>query len=127
MDEPARVRACMRCGNRVHDPDQRTCPTCLAPLQLRTFASEEAYAGFLADRRSHGTYVEPVGAKPRLGYALALGVAGSFMLLVAGAVLYTGLGGGLGIETLASVSVAIVPLGLGAGLFEVARRVGSGK
>ncbi|MDX1610808.1 MAG: hypothetical protein R3185_00465 [Candidatus Thermoplasmatota archaeon] len=119
-----RIQACARCGNEVRSTDQRTCPHCLHELRIRHLGSPQALAHFQEDRKEHGTYVEPVRAKPKRGVAGALLFAGTLLVGVAGAILLGGLTTGGWVSLTGALGDAVIPLSMGAALVAVAIKTG---
>lgn len=120
----AELRACQHCAGTIQDERQRTCPHCLEELRVRSFRSREDLERFREDRRAHGAPVEDdsEGGSPLL--AIALGLAGTVMVLLGGAVAYGGIVSGDVARASNTLGQAVVPLAAGLGLFVMARRYG---
>jgi hypothetical protein len=119
----ADLQACQRCAGSIQDPDQRTCPHCLEPLRTRSFANREDLERYREDRRAHGADI--VQDEPEQGdttMALLLGFAATVMIVAGGIVAFGGVATGDGGRAARAIGQAVVPIALGVGLLEAARR-----
>lgn len=121
------LQVCRRCAGSIHDPDQRTCPHCLEGLRTRSFRTREDLERFREDRRAHGAPVPEEDASGSSGpLALVLGLAATIMIVAGGTVAFAGIATGEVPRATRAIGQAIVPLAMGLGLFEMARRYGGG-
>lgn len=121
----ASIEACQHCTAKILDPEQRTCPQCLEPLNTRSFRSEADLERYRRDRRTHGAPVpdEDEGTSSRL-IAIALGAAATLMVLAGGTIAFAGVSTGEFPDATNALGQAVIPLAMGLGLFEMARRYG---
>ncbi len=116
---------CANCASPVDDTSQVTCPHCLEGLSVKRFASQEGVEAYKEDRRAHGAPVDdphPSSGRPVL--AIVLGFFGLVMLIAAGGLVLSGFFSGSRAELTTAIVQSLVPLGIGAGLFQVARQYG---
>lgn len=119
----AEVQACQHCAGTIQDPDQRNCPHCLEDLRTRSFQTREDLERYREDRRAHGAPVHGADEDGSGGLvAVLLGVAATVMIVAGATVVFGALASGDGARTARALSQAVVPLAMGAGLFELARR-----
>lgn len=123
----AELRACQHCAGRVQDDRQRTCPHCLEELRVRSFRSREDLDRFREDRRAHGAPVPEEDEGGSRTLAAVLSVAATIMIVAGGAIAYAGIASGQVPYATRSIGQAIVPLAMGLGLFEMARRHRGGR
>lgn len=125
MDEVPLI-ACDACGRQITDQRQTTCPHCLATLSTRTFQRREDLDAFQEDRRAHGGPEDLGGRRfaSRPILALVLVAAGILMLSAAVGIVVAASMSGSGAQLTNAFMQALVPFGLGAGLFQVARKYG---
>lgn len=117
------LRACQHCAGTIIDPEQRTCPHCLEDLRTRSFKTREGLERFREDRRAHGAPVaEPENGSTTGLYTILLGLAATIMIVAGGTVAYGGVASGDVAQASRAIEQAIVPLAMGLGLFEIARR-----
>lgn len=122
----APLEACRHCAGRIRDPDQRTCPHCLEALATRTFQAEEDLERFREDRRAHGAPVPEDEGGRGSGVALVLGATAAVMIVAGGGIAFGGLASGSFARATRALGEAAVPLAMGIGLFEMARRLHGG-
>lgn len=117
---------CGHCAARIQDVDQATCPNCLEPLSVRTFASEQALEDFRDDRRVHGAPVPDQEAHRRPGLSLALAFVAAIMFMAAVGISFSGVTSGSWAQATRSLGQAVVPFAIALGMAAVARKYGGG-
>lgn len=121
----APIEACQHCAGRIHDPRQRTCPHCLETLQTKNFRREDDLERFRQDRKAHGAPVPEQDRGRSHGLiAVVMGAAAAIMIVAGGTIVFAGATSGSLAQVWQSLGRAFVPLAMGVGLFEMARRFG---
>jgi hypothetical protein len=118
------IQACRNCAGTIDDTHQRTCPHCLEELRTRSFQRREDLERFREDRRAHGAPVHDDGQEGSNVISLLLGLAASVMIVAGGLVAFGGFASGSFAQGARALGQAVVPLAMGFGLFEMARRRG---
>jgi hypothetical protein len=118
------LRVCRHCAGSIQDTHQRTCPHCLEDLRTRTFQTEADLERFREDRRAHGAPVADDEDEGSTVLAVLLLVAGVVMIGAGGLVAFAGIATGAFPDVARALGQAAIPLAMGFGLFEMARRYG---